>query len=63
MKYIYSAEGCSKCKVLKDKYNVAGIVFEERSADRIKSPVDEIDREALIQASIQNMALPVEVEM
>lgn len=62
-KYIYTAEGCCNCEALKDKYRNEGIEFEERSADRIKAPQDNVDREALVQASMQNMVLPVEVDI
>jgi len=63
MKYIYTAENCQKCEILKKKYKGEGVRFVERNADRIKQPEDEIDREALVQASMQNMELPVEVDM
>ena len=63
MKYIYTAEDCPKCEILKKKYKGEGVRFVERNADRIKQPEDEIDREALVQASMQNMELPVEVDM
>ncbi|UJS18193.1 MAG: hypothetical protein L3J17_03805 [Candidatus Jettenia sp.] len=63
MKYIYTAENCPKCESLKKKYKTEGVQFIERDADRIKRPDDEIDREALVQASMQNMELPVEVDM
>ncbi len=63
MKYIYTSENCPKCEILKKKYKVEGVQFVERNADRIKQPDDEIDREALVQASMQNMELPVEVDM
>ncbi|MCF6157568.1 MAG: hypothetical protein E3K32_03125 [wastewater metagenome] len=63
MKYIYTAESCPKCESLKKKYAVEGIQFIERDASRIKLPEDEIDREALVQASMQNMELPVEVDI
>jgi len=63
MKYMYTAENCQKCEILKKKYKVEGVRFVERNADRIKQPEDEIDREALVQASMQNMELPVEVDM
>jgi len=63
VKYIYTAENCQKCETLKKKYRVEGVRFVERNADRIKQPEDEIDREALVQASIQNMELTVEVDM
>ena len=63
MKYIYTAENCQKCETLKNKYRVEGVRFVERNADRIKQPEDEIDREALVQAPMQNMELPVEVDV
>ena len=63
MKYIYTSPDCPKCEALKKKYRDQGVSYEERSADLIKNPGDNIDREALIQASMQNMELPVEVSM
>ncbi|MDR4508825.1 MAG: hypothetical protein MRJ65_11425 [Candidatus Brocadiaceae bacterium] len=62
MKYIYTAQDCPKCETVKENYRTKGVQFIERNAERIKQPEDEIDREALIQASLQNMELPVEVE-
>jgi len=62
MRYIYTAHDCPKCESLKEKYRTEGVRFVERSADRIKQPEDDIDREALVQASLQNMELPVEIE-
>ena len=55
MKYIYTSENCPKCDKLKKKYKSDGVQFVERNADRIKQPDDEVDREALVQASMQNM--------
>ncbi|MFN3531484.1 MAG: hypothetical protein ACK41Q_03070 [Candidatus Brocadia sp.] len=63
MKYLYTAENCPKCESLKKKYRSEGVRFVERNADRIKQPEDEIDQEALVQASMQNMELPVEVNI
>lgn len=63
MKYIYTSNQCPKCDNLKKMYNEFGIPYIERIADRMKTPEDDIDREALIQASMQNMTLPVEVEV
>lgn len=57
--YIYTSENCPKCHKQIAEWKSQGIQFEERSADRIKILEDEIDREALIQASMQNMELPV----
>ena len=59
MIYIYTEENCHKCKMQKAKWDEAGIAYEERPAERIKNPQDEFDEEALVQASIQNMELPV----
>ena len=61
MLYLYSMENCPKCEKLKAKFNKEGITFEERSSDRIKKPEDEIDQEALIEASMNNMEMPVVV--
>lgn len=63
MKYIYTSNQCPKCDDLKKRYNESGIVFIERIAERMKAPEDDIDIQALIQASMQNMTLPVEVEI
>ncbi len=66
MKYIYTKERCSACATLKNMYDAQGVEYEERSADRLKNPgddVDEIDKMAFTQLAIQNMTLPVEVEM
>ena len=62
MKYIYTSKDCLKCVLLKAEYVKNNIPFEERDAERIKNHQDEIDREALVVASMQNMELPVEVE-
>lgn len=59
MVYLYSMENCPKCEALKSKLNKEGIKFEERSSDRIKKPEDAIDQEALVEASINNMEMPV----
>ena len=63
MKYIYTSDCCPKCVALKEKYDCECIEYQERDSARIKSPEDDIDREALVQASMQNMELPVEVDM
>lgn len=63
MKYIYTSDSCHKCIALKEKYNRDSIEYQERDAQYIKSPQDHIDVEALIQASMQNMELPVEIEI
>jgi len=63
MIYIYTVENCGNCSKLKLEYYRNGTKYEERNAERIKSPHDEIDQEALILASMQNMTLPVIVEI
>ncbi len=62
MHYIYTSMDCPKCTMLKAEYVKNNIPFEERDADRIKAPQDDIDREALINSSLGNMELPIEVE-
>lgn len=63
MKYLYTTDDCPRCVVLKEKYIKQGLIFSERNIDRLKQPEDEIDQEALVQASMQNMELPVEVDI
>ena len=60
--YIFTAENCPKCDVLKIQLKEGDDAYIERSADRLKNPEDAIDIEALIVASMQNMTLPVIVE-
>jgi len=48
--------------VLKRQLKEKGTPYTERSAERLKSPEDEIDREALIEGSMGNMELPIMVE-
>jgi glutaredoxin len=65
MKYIYTAEDCPKCETLKEKYRADGVEYVERDAGRLKKPSDdrdEIDIEAFVQLSMQNMVLPVEID-
>tara|TARA_Y100000310_G_scaffold83971_3_gene80665 strand:+ start:12303 stop:12509 length:207 start_codon:yes stop_codon:yes gene_type:complete len=65
MKYIYVAPDCPRCHTLMCKYDKEGIKYEERSADRLTSPDsrrDQIDIDAFVQLSMQNMVLPVEVD-
>lgn len=63
MKYIYTESECQKCIELKEQLKKDKIIYIERHSSRIKSPEDEADREALIQASMQNMILPVVVDL
>ncbi|MEE9259974.1 MAG: hypothetical protein V3U40_02535 [Candidatus Scalindua sediminis] len=64
MRYIYTAPECPKCESLKERYKTQGLEYIERDADRLKNPTidrDDIDVEAFVQLSMQNMILPVEV--
>ena len=61
LKYLYTQDTCPLCKKVKEDYERRGIIYIEREASRIKSPIDEVDREAFVQASMQNMELPVKV--
>ena len=61
LKYLYTQDNCPLCKKVKEDYERRGIIYIEREASRIKSPIDEVDREAFVQASMQNMELPVKV--
>jgi len=62
MLYLFTAENCPKCEVLKKQLKEKGTPYTERSAERLKSPEDEIDKEALIEGSMGNMELPILVE-
>ena len=65
MKYIYTAHECPKCETLKESYKAQNIEYVERDADRLKNPAhdrDNIDVEAFVQLSMQNMILPVEID-
>lgn len=65
MKYLYTAPDCPRCETRKKELNDAQIVFEIRSADRLKTPAndrDEIDVDAFVKLSQQNMLLPVEID-
>ena len=54
MKYIYTAENCPKCEILKKNTGVK--VCDLLKETQIMQQEDEIDREALV-ASMQNMEL------
>lgn len=62
MIYVYTTPNCPRCNTVKEKLKANNSVFEERSYLRIKSPQDEIDREAMVEASFVNMQLPIVVE-
>jgi glutaredoxin len=64
VKYIYTAPDCPKCETLKESYKAQNIEYVERDAERLKKPAgdrDNIDVEAFVQLSMQNMILPVEI--
>ena len=65
MKYIYTANGCTKCTDLKHAYDLQGVKYEERSAQRLKEGkrIDQVDVDAFVQLNMQNMELPVEVNV
>ncbi len=65
MKYIYTAPDCPKCESLKESYKTQSVEYVERDAERLKNPAldrDDIDIEAFVQLSMQNMVLPVEID-
>ena len=65
MKYIYTSPDCPKCDALKERYKSQSTEFVERDSDRLKNPAhdrDDIDVEAFVQLSMQNMVLPVEID-
>ena len=67
MKYIYTKEMCSACIELKNKYKAEGTEYEERKAERILQPEDEIDREMFMEiartgANPTHPILPCEIE-
>jgi glutaredoxin len=63
VKYIYTANGCPACIDLKHAYDLQGVKYEERSAQRLKEGkrIDQVDIDAFVQLNMQNMELPVEV--
>ena len=63
MYYIFTHEECPKCESLKIKLKEHGHEYVERDTARLKNPEDEIDKEALVEASLQNMTVPVVVEI
>ena len=62
MLYIYTTEDCPRCITQKAMWTELGIKYVERSANRLKAFEDDIDKEALVVASTQNMELPVIVD-
>lgn len=68
MKYIYTKEMCSACHDLKKHYKELGIEYEEREADRITNPQDDIDKDMFIKIaqegkSLNPIELPVEIDI
>ncbi len=65
MKYIYTSPYSPKLDALKESYKTQSIEYVERDADRLKDPAhdrDDIDVDAFVQLSMQNMVLPVEID-
>lgn len=65
MIYIYTAPDCPRCVTRKNELKANGKEYTERDADRLKKPTDDqddIDKDAFVQLSMNNMILPVEVE-
>ena len=69
MKYLYTAENCPRCTVRKHELDKAGTPYEVREADRLLKPAkydnpgDAIDVEAFVKLSMNNMVLPIEVDV
>jgi hypothetical protein len=63
---IYTRDMCSACVELKERYNLQDIRYEERNADRLEQPQDEIDIQAFIEEVVmknidpKNITLPLE---
>jgi hypothetical protein len=64
MKYLYTAPDCPRCVKRKKELSLQGIVYEEREGSRLTNPAnhDDIDVDAFVKLSQQNMVLPVEVD-
>lgn len=62
MIYLYGNEECSNCKKKEQEFKEAGVEFIKRDASRMKTPEDEIDLEALVIGSMQNLSLPIIVD-
>lgn len=60
---IYTAPDCPKCVDQKAKWDAGGIRYEERSADRIKNHEDDYDKEAHVEAAMNNERLPVIIKI
>ena len=66
MKYIYTNDNCPKCVNQKEKWHRNKVDYVERSADRLKgghADFDDIDQDALVQLNMQNLKLPVVIEV
>jgi glutaredoxin len=62
--YIYTQEGCTRCEQQKKKWDEEGVVYEERSADRLQggNQSDQIDVDGFVDLCSKNMVLPAIVE-
>lgn len=59
---IYTSPDCPKCVDQKAKWDAAGVSYEERDSGRIKNHQDEYDKEAHVEAAMNNERLPVIVK-
>ena len=65
MIYLYTTEDCPRCDKRKKELIANGIPFTPRDSQRLTKPTDDqddIDKDAFVQLSLNNMILPVEVE-
>ncbi len=63
MKYIYTQANCPKCESLKSGLIKQGILFRERTSERLQNRIDQVDVDAFVKLQIQNLTLPVEVDI
>ena len=68
MIYLYTKDMCGACLELKQKYKDEGIEYKERSAERLVTPVDVIDKEMFLKLAMEGgdpvrPTLPVHIEV
>lgn len=66
LKYVYTKKSCSACDVLKKELADAGTKYINRNGDRLALDprvFDDIDKEAFVIFQMQNLTLPVEVDI
>lgn len=65
MIYLYTAPDCPACDKRKAELVANGIEHTIRDSSRLTAPQgnqDDIDKDAFVQLSMNNMRVPVEVE-